>query len=138
MQSKRIHNTKMNFRTRKMLRDSLNSSVIGDHQANQYYSKPLSNYKSRRLPSLHSKASRPRTKQPQKNSQIQKNMMKYEEIKRIHEEFRLERHEVYTLMSEFNSMLYLQENDSDDSDGEIKEKKAPKPSFDIFGEGKGN
>ena len=33
--------------------------------------------------------------------------MNYEEIKRVREEFNLERHEVYTLMSEFNSMIYM-------------------------------
>lgn len=46
--------------------------------------------------------------------------MNYNEIKRIREEFKLERHEVYTLMSEFNSMLYMQDNESEDSDNEEK------------------
>ena len=35
--------------------------------------------------------------------------MNYDEIKRVREEFNLERHEVYTLMSEFNSMIYMSE-----------------------------
>lgn len=46
--------------------------------------------------------------------------MNYDEIKKIREEFNLERHEVYTLMSEFNSMLYMQDNQSSDDEDSDK------------------
>lgn len=64
-------------------------------------------------------STRPATKQPS-GKVVHKNSMNYAEIKRIREEFNLERHEVYTLMSEYNSMLYLQENESDDEEEQTK------------------
>jgi hypothetical protein len=50
--------------------------------------------------------------------------MNYEQIKRVREEFNLERHEVYTLMSEFNSLLYIQNNEEANSDEDEVVKKA--------------
>ena len=108
-------NSRMTKRTRQLIRDSLNSSAINDMNQDDYFS---ISQKSRKLPGLRSKAGRPQTKQPRGNKMTQKNSMNYDEIKRVREEFNLERHEVYTLMSEFNSMLYMQENDSDNSDDE--------------------
>lgn len=133
-QSKKFMNNKMNATSMNWGRkykapQSFSSSLAGDSRFGDHDSgKPLSSNDSKRLFDLKSKISRvqkrkpppPTAKKPQKNS------MNYDEIKRIREEFKLERHEVYTLMSEFNSMMYMQENSSDfDSSDDEKAYKSP-------------
>jgi len=74
----------------------------------------------------------------QKKNSYQKNTMNYEEIKRIREEFHLERHEVYTLNSEFDSMLYMQDNQSKGHSKDAKsDKKEPEIEMNSFIENKG-
>lgn len=106
-----------------------------DYIKKGFYSKPLSSNTSTRFNAMrtkrvkgnfsydsnintsYGKRVRPISIQERKST-YQKNSMNYDEIKRIREEFYLERHEVYTLMSEFNSMLKMQESENTENEGD--------------------
>ena len=111
-------NTNIGWRTRlRQTPESLNSSMA-DSKYGEYVAKPMTTNTSKRIIDVRKKINRPNTKGP--NQSFRKKTMNYDEIKKIREEFNLERHEVYTLMSEFNSMLYMQDNQSSDDEDSDK------------------
>jgi len=108
--SRRLNNTNMNWNSIRQTPESLENTSNSDSKYGEYVAKPMGSNASKKLFDIKKKKPRrPKTKEPSSNG-YRKKAMNYEEIKKIREEFNLERHEVYTLMSEFNSMLYMQEN----------------------------
>ncbi|CAI2369294.1 unnamed protein product [Moneuplotes crassus] len=122
----KMNTTGMNYMPYTNTKSSLNTTWNRESNFKKYFSKPtISSTKgfthtnsekfiSRtiyggNLMKSHSKKFKPAVYQDNK-SMPKKNSLNYREIKRLREEFNLERNEVYTLNSEYDSMLYMQDN----------------------------
>ncbi|CAI2369295.1 unnamed protein product [Moneuplotes crassus] len=150
--NEKMNKTGMDFMPYTNTSNPLSTTYNQDSNFRKYFSKPSSSASKRFRPVGPKKVNRTtfgnklvanrskrirRASFQERMTVYKKNSMNYDEIKRIREEFNLERHEVYTLNSEFDSMLYMQENKSSMAENEGPSSKRTPIDFGLIQEQKG-